>query len=200
MSRKRVVLRNRAARARQLALPLRTQRLSLRDFREEDFEAMCGYALDPRVTRYLFLAPRTVEEAREHFRRILGWQTERPREVFELAIELQTQAPASRLAGACNLTLVAPGEADIGYMLHHDFWRQGFATEIACALRDAAFGHFGRERVISTIDVRNEASMRVIEKAGLRWEATYRKFRQARGQWRDCHLFSMPRVAWESAR
>jgi len=201
MSRKGVVLRKRAAREPRLALPLHTQRLVLRDFRDEDFEAMCRYALDPRVTRYLFLAPRTVEEARQHFDRILGWQAERPREVFELAVELTTAEPhTARLAGACNLTLVAPGEGDIGYMLHHELWRRGFATEVACALRDAAFGNFQLERVISTIDVRNEASIRVIEKVGLRWEATYRKFKQARGQWRDCHLFSMPRVAWESAR
>lgn len=201
MSRKGVVLRDRAARAPRLALPLHTQRLSLRDFREDDFDAMCEYALDPRVTRYLFFAPRTVEEAREHFERILGWQAERPREVFELAIELQAaDSRATRLAGACNLTLVAPREGDIGYMLRHDLWRQGFATEVACALRDVAFDTFRLERVISTVDVRNEASIRVISKAGLRWEATYRKFRQARGQWRDCHLFSMPRVAWESAR
>jgi RimJ/RimL family protein N-acetyltransferase len=200
MSRKGVVLRNRSERAAGLELPLRTQRLLLRDFREEDFEAMCRYALDARVTRYLFLAPKTPAQAREHFDRILAWQEQRPREVFELAIELQAQEPAAQLAGACNLTLLAPGEGDIGYMLRHDLWRQGFATEVACALRDVAFGTFGLERVISTIDVRNEASIRVIEKAGLRWEATYRKFRRARGQWRDCHLYSMPRVAWESAR
>jgi RimJ/RimL family protein N-acetyltransferase len=194
-------LRNPAARAARLALPLRTQRLSLRDFREEDFQAMCGYALDARVTRYLFLAPHDVAEAREHFDRILAWQAQRPREVFELAIELaRDDSRAARLAGACNLTLVGPGEGDIGYMLHHDLWRRGYATEVACALRDAAFASLRLERVISTIDVRNEASIRVIEKAGLRWEATYRKFRRARGQWRDCHLFAMPRVAWESVR
>jgi RimJ/RimL family protein N-acetyltransferase len=196
MTRGRVpLLRNRAMRATRLATPLATERLVLREFRADDFEAMCRYVCDPRVTRYLFFAPRDIDEARRHLLHVLNWQQERPRNVWELAVE---ERRGGRHIGACNLTLTAPGEADIGYMLHHDRWGNGMATEVACALRDAAFRDLGAERVISTVDVRNAASLRVLEKTGLRWEATFRRHRRLRGQWRDCHLFVMPRVVWEA--
>lgn len=190
-----VTLRPRAARAARLPLPLQTARLKLRDYRPEDFEAMCRYVCDPRVTRFLFLGPRDAEEAEQYLRRIIGYQKERPRTAWELALE---ETGSGRQVGGCNLTMIGPGEADLGYMLHHDLWGRGLATEVACALRDAAFRELALERVISTVDVRNAASIHVLEKAGFRWEATLRRCRQARGQWRDCHLFALPRIVWES--
>lgn len=189
-------LQTRAARARTLALPIETEQLRLREFRHEDFEAVCRYVTDPRVTRFLFSAPSNVDEARRYLSAVIGYQQERPRSVWELAVD---QTRSGRHIGACNVTILSPGEGDLGYMLHVDTWGKGLASEVACALRDAAFRDLGLERVVATVDVRNEASMRVLEKVGLRWEATYRKLRRARGQWRDCHLFTLARIVWQDS-
>jgi RimJ/RimL family protein N-acetyltransferase len=187
-------LQTRAARNRVLALPIETEHLRLREFRHDDFEALCRYVTDPRVTRFLFSAPDSLDEARRYLSAVIGYQQERPRAVWELAVD---QLRGGRHIGACNLTVTAPGEGDIGYMLHTDTWGKGFASELASALRDAAFRDLGMERVIATVDVRNAASIRVLEKTGLQWEATYRKLRRARGQWRDCHLFTLARIVWQ---
>ena len=88
---------------------------------------------------------------------------------------------------------------DLGYMLAHADWGKGYATEIALALADAAFFDLRAERVISTVDVNNQASMRVLEKVGMRWEAVYRKHRRAKNRWWDCHLYSLPRAVWEAS-
>lgn len=183
-------------RMRRVELPIETPHLRLREFRHEDFEAVCRYVTDPRVSRFLFHAPADLDEARSYLTGVIGYQRERPRAVWELAID---ERRTGRHIGACNLTIVAPGEGDIGYMLHADTWRRGYASEVACALRDAAFRDLGLQRVMATVDVRNGPSMRVLEKAGLRWEATYRKLRRARGQWRDCHLFTMARIVWQES-
>jgi RimJ/RimL family protein N-acetyltransferase len=187
-------LQTRAARNRVLALPIEAEHLRLREFRHDDFEALCRYVTDPRVTRFLFSAPDSLDEARRYLSAVIGYQQERPRAVWELAVD---QLRGGRHIGACNLTVTAPGEGDIGYMLHTDTWGKGFASELASALRDAAFRDLGMERVIATVDVRNAASIRVLEKTGLQWEATYRKLRRARGQWRDCHLFTLARIVWQ---
>lgn len=188
-------LQTRAVRMRRLELPIETPSVRLREFRHEDFEAVCRYVTDPRVSRYLFHAPASLDEARNYLNGVIAYQRERPRAVWELAID---ERRTGRHVGACNLTILSPGEGDIGYMLHADTWGRGYASEVAGALRDAAFRDLRLERVIATVDVRNAASMRVLEKAGLRWEATYRKMRRARGLWRDCHLFTLPRIVWES--
>lgn len=45
-----------------LQLPIRTTRLTLRDFLPSDFAAVHAYASDPVVTRYMFFGPRTEAE------------------------------------------------------------------------------------------------------------------------------------------
>ena len=85
-------------------------------------------------------------------------------------------------------------------MLGHRYWDRGYATEVELTLTDAAFQQLRAERVISTVDVNNRASIRVLEKIGMRWEAVYRKHRRAKNRWWDCHLYTLPRTVWESAR
>ncbi len=79
-------------------------------------------------------------------------------------------------------------------------WGKGYATEIARSLIDAAFGELRVDRVISTVDVNNRASIHVLEKVGMRWEAVFRKHRRAKNRWWDCHLFVLPREVWELSR
>ncbi len=43
------------------------------------------------------------------------------------------------------------------------------------------------------------ASIRVLEKIGMRWEAVFRKHRRAKNRWWDCHLFILPREVWQTS-
>jgi ribosomal-protein-alanine N-acetyltransferase len=180
-----------------LSLPITTGRLVLREFLPADYDAVHAYASDARVTRYMLYGPRNPEDTREYLERVLGYQRDRPRLVWELAV---TQRSDGALIGACDITMLRPGEGDLGYMLRHASWGSGYGTEIANALIDAGFGALGLERIVSTVSVENLRSVRVLEKAGLRWEALYRRFAQAKGRWWDCHLYSTSRAEWEAGR
>ena len=182
---------------RALRLPIRTLRLQLRDFTKADLEGVHAYSSDPRVTRYLFFGPRDLHGASEYLEELLESQRESPRVRFELAVE---EAVTSTLIGACDLSFIERGVVDLGYMLGHEHWGKGYATEVALGLADAAFFDLRAERVVSTVDVNNEASIRVLEKIGMRWEAVYRKHRRAKNRWWDCHLYELPRTVWESLR
>ena len=182
---------------RKLTLPVRTARLSLREFVAADFGAVYAYSSDPRVTRYLFFGPRDQESTAEYLEELLESQREQPRMRFELAVE---EAGSGVVIGACDLSLIEAKVVDLGYMLSAEQWGKGYATEIAAALVEAAFLELRAERVISTVDVNNKASIRVLEKIGMRWEAVYRKHRRAKNRWWDCHLFTLPREVWEASR
>jgi ribosomal-protein-alanine N-acetyltransferase len=182
---------------RKLTVPVRTARLNLREFVSSDFEAVHAYSSDPRVTRYLFFGPRDEESTAEYLEELLASQREVPRTRFELAVE---EIATARLIGACDLSLIEAKVVDLGYMLGAEQWGNGYATEIALALIDAAFFELRAERVISTVDVNNGASIRVLEKVGMRWEAVYRKHRRAKNRWWDCHLFTLPREVWEASK
>ena len=182
---------------RNLTLPVKTARLNLREFVNEDFAAIHAYSSDPRVTRYLFFGPRDEDSTAEYLEELLASQRERPRTRFELAVE---EAASGRVIGACDLSLIESNVVDLGYMLGTPDWGKGFATEISLALLEAAFCELRAERVISTVDVNNGASIRVLEKIGMRWEAVFRKHRRAKNRWWDCHMFVMPREVWEASR
>jgi ribosomal-protein-alanine N-acetyltransferase len=181
---------------RKLTLPLRTPRLNLREFVATDFAAVHAYSSDPRVTRYLFFGPRDEQSTAEYLEELLASQREEPRTRFELAVE---EIASGNLIGACDLSLIESHVVDLGYMLGAEQWGKGYATEIALALVDAAFFDLRAQRVISTVDVNNAASIRVLEKIGMRWEAVYRRHRRAKNRWWDCHLFTLPREVWEAS-
>jgi [ribosomal protein S5]-alanine N-acetyltransferase len=182
---------------RTLIVPVRTTRLSLREFVKSDFDAVHAYSSDPRVTRYLFFGPRDQDSTADYLAGLLASQRERPRTRFELAVE---ENASGRLIGACDLSFIEHKVVDLGYMLGAADWGKGYATEIALALIDAAFFDLRADRVISTVDVNNGASIRVLEKIGMRWEAVYRKHRRAKNRWWDCHLFVLPREVWQTSR
>ncbi len=179
---------------RTLTLPIQTERLCLREFQEQDLASIIAFSGDARVTRYMFFGPRDEEASRDYLDGVLDSQSERPRTRFELAIE---HTATGRVIGACDLSMIEKGVMDLGYMLEHASWGMGFATEIALALTDAAFFDLNAERVISTVEVNNRASLNVLEKTGMRWEATFRKSRRAKNRWWDCHLYVLARTVWE---
>ena len=180
-----------------MTVPVRTARLTLREFAKSDFDAVHTYSSDPRVTRYLFFGPRDADSTAEYLEELLASQLEQPRTRFELAVE---ESASGRVIGACDLSLIEANVVDLGYMLGTPDWGKGYATEISLALIDAAFRELRADRVISTVDVNNGASIRVLEKIGMRWEAVFRKHRRAKNRWWDCHMFVLPRAVWEASR
>jgi len=179
---------------RQLTLPILTARLTLREFVRADLDAIYAYSSDARVTKYLFFGPRDRESTAEYLDGLLASQQEVPRTRFELAVQ---ENASGHVIGACDLSVIERNVIDLGYMLGLAHWGNGYATEISRALIQAAFSDLRAERIISTVDVNNRASIRVLEKIGMRWEAVFRKHRRAKNRWWDCHLFVLPREVWE---
>jgi RimJ/RimL family protein N-acetyltransferase len=174
-------------------LPLKTRRLLLRDFVAPDLDAMGTYAADAQVLEHVLYEPRSAPELRSHLARVLGSQRNRPRRAWELAIVVQR---TGRVIGTCDLALTSRREADVGYMLARRHWGRGYATEAATALVEHAFRDLGVERVRALVDVSNERSRRVLEKAGLQWEALLRRHAHAKGRWWDCNLYAASRADW----
>ena len=58
-------------------------------------------------------------------------------------------------------------EPEIGWLIHRDFWRRGYATEAGAAVRDPAFRSLNLGRVISLIRPVNEPSKGVAKKVGM---------------------------------
>ncbi|HEY2788976.1 MAG TPA: GNAT family N-acetyltransferase [Gaiellales bacterium] len=148
---------------------LRTERLLLRRFRADDAKAFAAVNADPLVVRYLGSGEpidRTASDAL--LARIIAHWDEHGFGLW--AAELRADGRMIGFAGLAIPTFlpaVLPA-VEVGWRLRSDVWGGGLATEGGRAALQHAFGPLGLDRVISIIDPRNAASLRVAEKLGLR--------------------------------
>ncbi|HEU4657031.1 MAG TPA: GNAT family N-acetyltransferase [Capillimicrobium sp.] len=147
-----------------IVFPLTTERLSIRPFTEADRETMRRIYADPDVMR--FIDTRGEDPATW----VDGYIAHQASHGYAFwAIEERATGELLGEAGFGPLDGVGP-ELELGYLLRHDAWGRGLATEAARACLDAAFGGLGVREVVAVVDIGNDASLRVLWKVGFRVE------------------------------
>jgi len=143
--------------------PIGTQRLVLEPFRPDHAEALFAGLQDRRIYEWISAAPpRSVERLRERMTNALR---EREGEGIGLAW-LAMRAADGACVGKLDAEVLARGIAtNVGYMFFPPHWGQGYASEAVRALADHLAGAGVREQR-ATVTVGNEASCRVLERAG----------------------------------
>lgn len=177
--------------------PLRTERLILRPFRKGDLADLHDLASDPVVVRFMDWGPNTPDETSSRLAMQLEEQTTWPRSEVNLAVEHLEDA---RLIGTIRLSVQPHQNADFGYVLARPFWGLGLGCEAARAIVDVAFDDLGLHRLWATCDARNQASVRLLKKLGLRLEGTLLKNQLVRDGWRDTCVFAILREEWKRRR
>ena len=99
----------------------------------------------------------------------------------------------SAVIGSTGLhTRVGPSALEIGYWIHSDHLRKGYATEITAALTKVAFEIHHVNRVEIHCDPKNIASAAIPEKLGYTLEATLKqRFKQSENEWRDAMIWTL---------
>jgi aminoglycoside 6'-N-acetyltransferase len=149
---------------------------------------------DPEVCRYLLFEPRSRETVTEKLTQWSGMG--RLAEVgddLELALELLDGPHRGRVIGHSyfKLTSIDDLSGEIGWSLHPDFERQGYASESARAMLAYAFGTLGLHRVTAELDPRNDASVALCKRLGMRHEATFVEHMWFKGEWGDTGVYAI---------
>ena len=181
-----------------LELPLQTRRLVIRDFRPADLGAMHAYASRPEVTRHLLWGPNSVEQSRATLDDFIAQQALAPRLRYDLALAL----PGGKAIGGISLHLGDPrlGAAELGYVLHSDYWGAGFVSEAARGLAAAAFAQWPLNRLWARCVAANGPSRRVLERLGMRHEGTLLRAERLDGGWHDVLLFAVLAEEWRAGQ
>jgi ribosomal-protein-alanine N-acetyltransferase len=177
----------------------RTARLILRDFVEEDWEAVLAYQSMPEYLRFYEWTERTPEDVQAFVRMFIAQQQERPRRKFQLAIVLPE---SGQLIGNCGVRVRDPilRAADIGYELDHRYWGCGYATEAARAMLAFGFDHLDMHRIAANCVADNLGSARVLEKIGMQREGRFREHEWYKGRWWDTLYYAMLASEWHGSR
>jgi len=176
-------------------LPLRTERLVLRDYVDEDFEAVHAYGTDPEVVRFMAWGPNDEAATRDFLTRTIAATHAIPRTSWELAVTL---AETGELVGGCGLMprRLPYREWELGYVLRRDLWGNGLVPEAARAVAEFGVRQLGAHRLFALIDPANRGSIRVAEGLGMRLEGTLRYDARIHGEWRDTHVYALLETEW----
>ena len=104
------------------------------------------------------------------------------------------------IVGGIGLTQVRRGVAQtgvVGYWVGQPFGGQGYTTEATRLLLEFAFDHLGLHRVEAACLPSNQASIRVLEKAGFRREGYARAYLRIAGEWADHLLYGIVHEDWQ---
>jgi len=149
---------------------LETPRLLLQQWRPEDWSAFKPIATNPEVMRYINGGiPWSDERIRDFVSRQIALYQERGHCRWKL-----TGKTSGALCGFCGVGRFHEfPDPEIGWWLAPNYWGNGFATEAARAALDDAFRRVAIPRIVSIAHRENSASIRIMQKLGLAFEADF---------------------------
>lgn len=178
------------------AIPIRTERLILRPYRDGDEEQLFGIFSDPAVMRFMSSPPWTsIERARDTIVRDVAAFA--GGEHLGLAIERTRDA---RLIGQCTLFRLSEGNrrAEIGYCLASRNWGKGYMNEALRALLRYGFERLNLNRVEADVDPRNAASVRALERLSFVREGLLRERWIVNAEVTDSEIYGLLRRDWQT--
>lgn len=179
-----------------------TERLILRRPTRSDLEPMVESWSEPAMTRYTGVRP--------NIRDFLG----------QLIEDMHAKAPGESdpggpwyqyavvrkedglLVGDIGVGFHVPGErqAELGYRIHPDHHRKGYAREAVTAIIDHLAEHHDLHRFIGVVASENAASIALLRALGFRQEGHFRQSFLCGGEWLDDAYFALLASEWREGK
>jgi ribosomal-protein-alanine N-acetyltransferase len=143
-----------------------TPRLTLRPLKRDDLDAFASMNADADVMQYIGDGkPQTRAQTEMRLNAILDhWE----QHGFGLCAAIGKASGA--FVGFCGLQFLDnTSEVEVGYRLAKRFWGMGFGSEAANSTLRYAFEELDLDRIVAVVQPGNVASLRVLEKIGLRY-------------------------------
>jgi ribosomal-protein-alanine N-acetyltransferase len=146
-----------------MAIVLRTPRLLLREWRDEDAASFAAMSADPALTEFL-LPPDAEWVARAR----ASWD----RGGFgQFVVELPGEASFIGVVGLGDAHEAVPA-IEAAWRLARPYWGRGYAVEAARAVLDDGFFRLGLGEIIAITAAGNRRSQRVMDRLGMRRDPT----------------------------
>ncbi len=143
---------------------LETERLYLREMRQDDFRSLCKILQD-EDTMYAYEGAFSDEEVQDWLdRQISRYQK------WNFGLWAVILKEADEMIGQCGLTMQSWKDREvleIGYLFERTHWHKGYATEAARACKKYAFEILNADEVCSIIRDTNIASQNVAVRNGM---------------------------------
>lgn len=148
---------------------LETERLTIRQFVPEDAGLIYRLHNDPDVMKYISTKKNTeitMKECKQFVERCRKYYKKHPGLGIWAA---QTKAAGDFIGWTTLKDLDSTEDVELGYRLLKEFWEKGYATEASKALVEYGFDVLKLDKIVAVALPENNASVRVLEKAGMRY-------------------------------
>ena len=172
---------------------LETERLILREIEKEDAADLFAYFSNAELMRYY---GQEAFSSIEQVETIIGHFSESFRNHRGLRWGMQIKG-TSRLIGTLGLNnlVLSHKRAEIGYEIHPDYWRAGYASEAVRKVVSYALEEIQLNRLGAMIYLENEASNKLAQKLGFQHEGILRKYYEQNGKAFDINVYSIVKDA-----
>lgn len=173
---------------------VRTPRLTLRLVRREDLPDLFTVNADEEVTRFLpYPTWRAASDGEAWFDRMAAHQASGDAAQFVIVHDALRQ-----VVGSCLLFRFdePSARAELGYVLGRAHWGTGLMHEAMRGFVGFAFGTLGLRRLEASVDPRNVASARLLERVGFVREGLLRQRWTTKGELCDAALYGLLRDDW----
>lgn len=169
--------------------PIETNRLFIRLFQQEDWQAVHAYTSNAEVMFYLPEGQMTRAQTQAYVEKQLGEQPE--------AVGVVLKSTQQFMGHISFHEWFAPRIFEIGWVFHPDFYGHGFAPEAAQCVLQFGFEVLDVHRVIATCQPENIGSMRVMEKLKMTREGHFRQcIARENGVWWDEYFYAILADEW----
>ena len=171
-----------------------SERLIYRKFNEDDFPVLFKWHSDIENMGYRRDGVKTESETRKFMEWIIAEANAEECKNFWFAV---VRKEDNKLIGEAILKDV-PEKPEIGWLVHKDYWRQGYGTEIGNALLKLSFEILNLRRIIAACHVDNHASYKLMERIGMRREAHFVKEKPYGNDWCDRFQYAILQDEWKA--
>jgi RimJ/RimL family protein N-acetyltransferase len=174
---------------------LQTERLLLRRYKTPDIPVLVSLIGAREVAAMTLRVPHpyTENDARALLRQIAK---DKPPSRFGIFLR-----DTGQLCGGIGLNLDKDHDrAEIGYWLGIPYWGRGIATEAARAIVRYGFEVLALNRIFAICYRGNDASLRILEKLGMKYEGRSRQHVKKWGEYRDVENFGLLADDWKAAQ
>ena len=173
---------------------LETDRLLLRRFSDGDLPAFLTYTNDSLVARYQTWESYSEQQARAVIERQRELEPGLPGQWFCFALELKE---TGTVVGHIALkTQEDSRQAEIGFTLAREYHGKGLAFEGASRVLDYVFLDLDVHRVTAVTDCKNDRSVALLRRLGMRREGHFIQNIWFKGGWGDEYLYAILREEW----
>jgi len=182
---------------------LETSRLILRKFAQDDFTAVHSYASCTENITYMKWGPNTESDTRMYIETAIRLAEETPCMNYQYAVVLKE---TEELIGGCTLHIKQEGMAEVGWLVKHEHWKQGYGYEMGKRMLKFGFDELNLHRLTAHCDAENEGSFRLMEKLGMRREGLFYDVRPANKQlttgrpYSDELIYAILKSDWETGK